>query len=551
MSNNTGTTRRQSKKNPRNRIKNQNNKDGQKIARVVPLHNTLRDTKKNSKMFLHEREKYEYLYDSLPDLLRTIDKRNIIIDCNKTYANSLGYTKKEIIGKSIFKHTAGKSHAQIKRSIKTWKRTGRITNSEIWLKRKDGTIFPTLLSGASIYDKDGNIIGRTVSLRDITEIYKSRKDLKEKEEILQGRLQELKTTYRLVSEMVEKYRNLYDTSPILYRTIDLNGIIHDCNHAYANALGYSKKEIIGKSIFDHVAEKSTDNLKETFHTWKDKGKVGETLLWFKRKDGTVFPVMLSAVSIYDKKGELVGSNTIIRDVTDIHSAKQEAEEQKIKRLSAMGELSARIAHDLRNPLSVIKNATKLIRMQNPNLDENILNKFSFIDSAITRMSHQIDEVLDFVRPKQLSKVHTTSTEILQNVMNRIIVPDTVQVNLPSDKIGIVCDLYGMEIVFVNLIINAIQAMDYHGTINIRVSENKDNILFDIEDTGPGIPADLLPKIFDPLFTTRQIGTGLGLVSCKSIVEKHGGTITVKTVMRKGTTFTIAIPKTGNIHSNEI
>jgi PAS domain S-box-containing protein len=542
MNDNTMKTRRQSKKNAKNRIKNLNNKVGQKIEHALSPYKTLDGSKKNIKMLSFEKQKYRFLYDSVPDLLRTIDKRNRIIDCNKTYANALGYTKKEIIGKSIFKHTAEKSYAQMKRSVKTWKKTGSITNSEIWLKRKDGTIFPTLLSGTSIRDQNGKIIARTVSLRDVTEIYESRKDLKEKEEALQEKLGELKEAYKLVSDMEEKYRNLYDTSPILHRTIDSNGIIHDCNRAYAGALGYSKEEIVGKSIFDHASEKSLDTLKGTFHTWKDKGKVGETLLWFKRKDGTSFPVILSAVSLYNKKGELVGSNTIIRDVSDIYSAKQEAEEQKIKRLTAIGELSARIAHDLRNPLSIIKNAVNLIKVQNPNLDENTLKKFSFIESAITRMNHQMEEVLDFVRPKQLSLVHTTSTEILQNVRKRIIVPDTVKINLPSDKIDIVCDPYGMEMVFVNLITNAIQAMDSHGTINIRVSENKDNVLFDIEDTGPGIPADLLPKIFEPLFTTRQIGTGLGLVSCKSIVEKHGGIITIKTAMGKGTTFTVIIPK---------
>jgi len=91
--------------------------------------------------------------------------------------------------------------------------------------------------------------------------------------------------------------------------------------------------------------------------------------------------------------------------------------------------------------------------------------------------------------------------------------------------------------------NAVQAMNGIGNIHVRTKNEEKAIIIEIEDTGPGIPQDILSKIFEPLFTTRQIGTGLGLVSCKSIIEKHGGVITVKTRINKGTTFIIELPKT--------
>lgn len=108
-----------------------------------------------------------------------------------------------------------------------------------------------------------------------------------------------------------------------------------------------------------------------------------------------------------------------------------------------------------------------------------------------------------------------------------------------------CDVEKMQIVFANLIMNAIQAMSNKGTINIMVLDQKDNVLIKVRDTGPDIPDDILPNLFSPLFTTRQIGAGLGLVSCKSIVEKHGGSLYVRTHLGKGTTFVIIAKKSTN------
>ncbi|MGI0063080.1 MAG: sensor histidine kinase [Nitrosotalea sp.] len=133
-------------------------------------------------------------------------------------------------------------------------------------------------------------------------------------------------------------------------------------------------------------------------------------------------------------------------------------------------------------------------------------------------------------------------DILNAVVSKINVQQ-VSIDLPKTDAGLICDAHKLEIVFSNLIMNAIQAMNGIGNIYVRIKNEKKTTKIEIEDTGPGIPQDLLPKIFEPLFTTRQIGTGLGLISCKSIIEKHGGTITVQTQMNKGTTFIIELPKT--------
>ena len=339
----------------------------------------------------------------------------------------------------------------------------------------------------------------------------------------------------------EKFKTLYDKSPDLYRTISMDGIILDCNKSYAEHLGYSKEEIVGKPIFDHTAEKDLESIRDSFKTWKKNGNVTNREIWLRKKDGTTFPTLLNASAIYDENGNLLGSNTVIRDMTEIYKVKNEVLEQKEKRLSAIGELSARISHDLRNPLSVIKTSVSILRLRTGTSDERTQSDLVRIERAISRMTHQIDEVLDYVSPKPLNKENTTILKILSSAMERLNVPNAVKINLPKEDLKLNCEPEKIEIIFVNLITNAIQSMRNTGSIFIRTSLENNQIIIEVEDSGPGFRGDVLQRLFDPLFTTRQIGTGLGLVSCKRIIEQHGGTIVAKNSPDGGALFIIKIP----------
>lgn len=213
---------------------------------------------------------------------------------------------------------------------------------------------------------------------------------------------------------------------------------------------------------------------------------------------------------------------------------------KTERLSAIGELAARLAHDLRNPLSVIRNSLVLIRHKYVTNPEAV-SYFDRIDRSVSRMSHQIENVMDFVTTRKFQTVTSTINEIIRNAIEKADIPGTIKINLPTDDIVLDCDQAKLEIVFDNIFVNAKQAMKDSGIIDIRATRDESHIRIEIEDSGPGIPNDVLPKIFEPLFTTKQEGTGLGLPSCKNIVEQHGGEITVKTEIGHGTTFVITLP----------
>jgi len=347
----------------------------------------------------------------------------------------------------------------------------------------------------------------------------------------------------LVISSEKKFRQLYETSPDLYRSINTDGKILNCNKRYAESLQYSKGEIIGSSIFDHVSMDTIDEMKESFRSWKNTGISNNHEVKMRRKDGSTFPALISASSMYDEKGILVASNTTIKDLTEINKAREQVQEEKTKRLTAIGELSARIAHDLRNPMSVIKNTMELVEDElNVESSPSLSKKFKRINRAITRINHQVDNVLDFVKNKPLQFENTSLSSILDFVIDKINVPSDVTINLPKNDTEIFCDFEKLEIVFLNLITNAIQAMSNKGEIDIRFTDEESQVIIEIEDFGPGIPEKNRSQIFDPLFTTRQVGTGLGLPSCKNIVEKHGGTIEVKSRIDEGTTFVIKLPK---------
>lgn len=172
------------------------------------------------------------------------------------------------------------------------------------------------------------------------------------------------------------------------------------------------------------------------------------------------------------------------------------------------------------------------------LDEKTLSRLTRITDSTTNMSHQIEEVLNFVRKKPLDMEKISLSNLFQSSVNNIEIPEIVTIHFPDNEILLECDPPKLAVVFMNLITNSIQAIENTGDIHIRTTEDSGTVTIEIEDSGPGIPSELLPKIFDSLFTTKSVGTGLGLAYCKSTVEQHNGTLTVK---NNPTTFTIKLP----------
>jgi two-component system sensor histidine kinase HydH len=213
---------------------------------------------------------------------------------------------------------------------------------------------------------------------------------------------------------------------------------------------------------------------------------------------------------------------------------------KKEKLTVIGQLSSNIAHDIRNPLGTIKNAGVIISKENNDKNEIISREINRINLSVRRISHQIEEVLNYVRTTPLILKSHSINQTLYEAINTLTIPKNIDIKTPKNDMAIKFDHEKILIVFVNIILNAIQSIgDEKGHINISMQETESDIIIKFENSGPNIPLKDLKHIFDTLFTTKLEGTGLGLSSCKNIVEQHKGEIKAT---NNPVVFSIRLPK---------
>ena len=224
----------------------------------------------------------------------------------------------------------------------------------------------------------------------------------------------------------------------------------------------------------------------------------------------------------------------------VHEVEQKTKDlSRAAKMATIGHLSSALAHDLRNPLTVIKSSVELMKLENKDLNKNSLKRISKIENAVKKISYQISDVLEFVRESALHLTRVPIGDVVDSAINSIVIPKEVKIKKEFRNVTINCDSRKLEAVFTNLLTNGIQAMNENGEIRIKISDNGDDVQVKIYDSGPGIPKSIMNKMFEPLFTTKDSGTGLGLAICKRIIEQHGGKISVSNLP---TAFTIELPK---------
>lgn len=222
----------------------------------------------------------------------------------------------------------------------------------------------------------------------------------------------------------------------------------------------------------------------------------------------------------------------------LRTLKKEAKQmQKLEKLYTIGQMASRLAHDLRNPLTVIKGSIDF--MTKTATDEKEIARYDRMQCSVRDMDHIIEDVLEFARAKEITLKNEKLSKILSDSISSLNVPDGITVDFPKEDVDLRCDVRKMQAIFVNLFVNAFEAMDNKGTLTVKLENELKQVKIHVTDTGPGIPEDILPKIFEPLFTSKDTGTGLGLGISKTIVEQHNGKLSVS---NNPTTFTIQMPK---------
>jgi signal transduction histidine kinase len=213
---------------------------------------------------------------------------------------------------------------------------------------------------------------------------------------------------------------------------------------------------------------------------------------------------------------------------------------KKEKLSAIGELTARIAHDLRNPLHIITLALQHIELRlRQQMDPKLEEHLPIFHDAVARINHQINQVLGFVKtiPPDIALVSLAA--ILDDAMQHIHMPHTIAITFPAKDVALMADRMQLSVAFSNIFSNAVEAIGAgEGSIVIRAIPGPHNLVVEFEDSGEGIAEENIEKIFEPLFTTKPQGTGLGLSSVRAIIVSHGGTIAVQS---PPTVFTVTLP----------
>ena len=225
---------------------------------------------------------------------------------------------------------------------------------------------------------------------------------------------------------------------------------------------------------------------------------------------------------------------------------KEAQDALIKRekLSTLGQIAGGIAHELRNPLGVISNAVYFLQMTMAEGDETVKEYLGIIQKEVQDAERIVRSLLDFMRVRPPEKEWVTVEGLINEVLSAYTIPENIKLKLDfREENKVFVDINQIERCFSNLLHNAIQAMTPKGgELIIRTISQKDQVIIQFIDTGPGISKSDLERIFEPLFTTKARGIGLGLTVAKSLVEANGGKIMAESEEGKGSVFTVTLPK---------
>ena len=333
--------------------------------------------------------------------------------------------------------------------------------------------------------------------------------------------------------------NIISTMPDSLVLADPDGKILRVNNSVVNFLGYPEKELIGKSITELFAEEKcgTNIIAEL----AEKQEISNYETKYKTKAGEEKAVVFSGSLVRSKRGQGIGFTCIVHDLT--RRKKMEEQLVKAERFASIGELAGMIGHDLRNPLTSIKGATYYLKTKYASsTDVTGKEMFATIERSIEYSNKIINDLLDYSRETKLEIESVTPKQLMKQAFSLIQVPQNIQViDATSDSHKVRVDVGKMCRVFVNIAMNAFDAMPDGGTLNITNTQTENSLIFSFSDTGLGMSKETLSKLWVPLFTTKAKGMGFGLAICKRVVEEHGGEISAESTIGKGTTITVTVP----------
>jgi len=497
-------------------------------------------------------EKFRNLFESIQDPVGVfVGREGRLIEYNTAFKKLAGYADEELKDKMFLDFVHPDDHVLVLERYRTeYSEEELPLVYEIRAVNKKGEIIPLEIS-VSTYKKQGRIIGIEIVHRDITARKKMEEELRESE---------------------ERLRNLYESIPdALAVYVGREGRLIEYNNAFKKWSGHPDEGLKDKIFLDFVHPDDQAMVLERYRTEYSEEEL--PLVYEIRsavKNGKIIPTEIS-VGPYKKQGRIIGINVMHRDITarkEMEMKLQEYTEHledmveertkelresqerllKSERLAAIGELATMVGHDLRNPLAAIQNASYYLKMKlAAPKDEKVKKMFRIVEREIEYANSIAKDLLDFsrVRKPDLKKIDIVSS--IQDAIAQLKFPENVSLTTKFSEVPTIeADSDQLRRVFQNIALNGAQAMPDGGELTVSTRKDGDFVEAEFADTGVGIPAENVEKLFTPLFTTKAQGVGLGLAICKNIVEAHNGRIELKSKVGEGSTFTVKLP----IHQNK-
>jgi len=488
--------------------------------------------RKQAKCALIESEKrYRSLFEFMEEGFLRADANGIIIMANMAIAKMCGYqSPDEMIG--LHMKTLYANSNEREQLIQEIHKTGVIYNCELMLRKTDGQHFCSLSNIKSLKNENGDEIGTEGLIRDITDRKKAEDALKESE---------------------EKFRQIYEHMSVGIAKVSLRFRIESANDAYCQMLGYSQDQLTGKHLKEITAP---EILKENLikQSQLATGQIDHYRMEkkFIHKNGSIINGILDANLVRDAHGKPLYFLGSVMDITE--RIKLEKQVQQTQKMEAIGTLAGGIAHDFNNILNVFSGNISYALSFLHEGDE-LFEVLSDVMNGMQQAENLTHQLLTFAKGGEPIKELCNINKILEKSARFVTsgAKSKCEFKLANDLWAAKVDTGQLNQVICNLVINADQSMPEGGIINIS-SENEwieqdsvyplspgQYVKINIKDNGIGIKESHIAAIFDPYFTTKKNGNGLGLTTSYSIIKRHKGHISVYSEMGMGSVFSVFLP----------
>lgn len=342
----------------------------------------------------------------------------------------------------------------------------------------------------------------------------------------------------------EKYRSLFERSVDAIYMINKAQLFIDVNESMKNLLGYTKEELLQMNVKDIFYDQ------EQYDDYNDRlsqdGQLKDHEIMLVRKDGVRIICLINGIALNDNSGNVYGYQGIIRDLT----MRKRAEEELLlaEKLTMTGQIARSIAHEVRNPLTNLNLALEQLKDEIEDVAEDTGLYFDIIRRNAHRIEQLITEMLKSSKPKALNPETENLNEVLEEALT--MTTDRLKLRgirlvkkLQEDLPMVMLDKEQLKTAFLNIIINAVEAMQGDDNkLTIETGVDDDTVIVTITDNGKGIPQHQIKQLFDPFFTGKKGGMGLGLTATQNIINGHHAHISVTSEEGKGTSFKMVFSK---------